>query len=121
MLHYVECHIYTVTIINSASTLLLSPFFSAVTAGRGVVVEIVDNGPGVPGGDLPHIFDPGYRGREPQESGIPGSGLGLGIARDTMRSMGGELIVSNEEEKGWGACVKLFLPLLQPRREREKE
>lgn len=83
----------------------------------GVVIEVVDNGPGVHLDDLPYIFDRGYRGRQPRESGIPGTGLGLGIARDIMHSMGGRLEVCNKEEEGWGAGVKLFLP----RRRREGE
>lgn len=76
----------------------------------GVVIEVADNGPGVDPDDLPYVFDRGYRGRRPRENKIPGTGLGLGIARDIMRSMRGDLTVANKEEDGWGAGVKLFLP-----------
>lgn len=81
-----------------------------VFLGSGVVIEIVDNGPGVDRDDMPRIFDRGYRGRQPRESGIPGTGLGLAIARDVMRSMGGDLTVENKADEGWGAGAKLFLP-----------
>ena len=77
-----------------------------------MVIEVVDNGPGVAPDDLPHIFERGYRGRQPREHNIPGTGLGLGIAREMMLSMGGDLQVTNKggEDDGWGAGVKLFLP-----------
>ena len=43
----------------------------------GVVVEISDDGPGVPAGQLPRIFDRFYRGAAPANR--PGAGLGLAI------------------------------------------
>lgn len=96
------------------------PFFHNSMFYSGVVIEVVDNGPGIDQDDLPHIFDRGFRGRQPRESSIPGTGLGLGIAREIMRSMGGDVKVENKinQDKGhWGAGVKLFLP----RRAREGE
>ncbi|CAM9172000.1 unnamed protein product [Choristocarpus tenellus] len=76
----------------------------------GVVIDVVDNGPGVVAEDLPLVFEPGFRGKQPIQSGIPGTGLGLGIARDVMRSMGGDLKLENRRESEWGAGVMFFLP-----------
>lgn len=79
----------------------------------GVVIEVVDNGPGIEEEDLPYIFDRGYRGRRPLQCGIPGTGLGLGIARDAIRSFGGDLEVANKDKEdggGWGTGVKVYLP-----------
>lgn len=83
-------------------------------------MEVVDNGPGIEAEDLPYVFDRGYRGRQALQCDIPGTGLGLGIARDTMRSFGGDLevvnmhtgkeLVEGKGERGWGTGVKLFLP-----------
>lgn len=81
-----------------------------MAASSGVSIDVVDNGPGVSPQDLPHIFERGYTGRQACVSGIPGSGLGLGIARDMMRSMGGEVKVENRKEDGWGARATLFMP-----------
>ena len=53
---------------------------ATITAARhngSVVVEVSDDGPGVPPGQLPRIFDRFYRGAA-QPAG-PGSGLGLAI------------------------------------------
>lgn len=99
------------------------------------MIEVVDNGPGIEVEDLPYIFDRGYRGRQPLQCEIPGTGLGLGIARDTIRSFGGDLEVENKDSNkksagdgdgdghgggggGWGAGVKLHLPRRENRRRR---
>lgn len=94
-------------------TVLLSRFgMERIRILSGVVIEVVDNGPGIEEEDLPYIFDRGYRGRRPLQCGIPGTGLGLGIARDTIRSFGGDLEVENKDKDdgGWGTGVKLYLP-----------
>jgi two-component system, OmpR family, sensor kinase len=50
---------------------------SAARCGGTVVVEVSDDGPGVPPGQLDRIFDRFYRGAAPAHR--PGSGLGLAI------------------------------------------
>lgn len=45
---------------------------------EGSVLQIRDNGPGIPATDLPHIYDPFYR---VTGAGAPGSGLGLTIVK----------------------------------------
>ena len=49
-----------------------------IAAADGTV-EVSDDGPGVPAGDLPYIFDRFYRSA--QARALPGSGLGLAIVR----------------------------------------
>jgi two-component system, OmpR family, sensor kinase len=50
---------------------------SATRCGGAIVVEVSDDGPGVPAGQLDRIFDRFYRGAAPAHR--PGSGLGLAI------------------------------------------
>jgi signal transduction histidine kinase len=49
-----------------------------VSAAAGIV-EVSDEGPGIPAEDLPYIFDRFYR--SPMARALPGSGLGLAIVR----------------------------------------
>jgi signal transduction histidine kinase len=73
-----------------------------------LVVE--DHGPGIDSTDLPHVFEPFYRGRLATEQRISGSGLGLYIVKRCVEAMGGR--VSVKTGKGSGTAVTLHLPLL---------
>jgi len=77
-------------------------------AGGNLVIEIADNGTGIPATVLPHIFDT-YFTTKPK--GV-GTGLGLSIARDIVRNHGGELSVTTQE--GFGTSFSVTLPILPP-------
>lgn len=53
------------------------------------VVEVRDNGLGVPESMRPRLFQRFFRAHEQTQSGIDGTGLGLSIVRETVASMGG--------------------------------
>jgi signal transduction histidine kinase len=57
----------------------------------GATLYVEDNGPGIPESERDAIFTRGYRGSQSSSSTIPGSGLGLGIARALVRKMGGSI------------------------------
>jgi len=69
-------------------------------------VAVRDHGPGIPEGDLPHLFDRFYRGATAR--GRPGSGLGLAIVRQVAESHGGSVHVESPEDGG--ARFVLSLP-----------
>ncbi len=69
-----------------------------------VVVEVRDNGPGVPRELIQRIFDPFFTTKPVGE----GTGLGLSICRDTVFALGGRLEV--ESEPGDGACFRVVMP-----------
>lgn len=54
------------------------------------VIVIADTGPGIPPEDLQHLFERHYRGVQ-ATTNIPGTGLGLTIARDLVKQMQGEV------------------------------
>jgi signal transduction histidine kinase len=72
-------------------------------------ISVRDRGLGISEEDLPHVFEPFYRSRRPAVSKIPGSGLGLSIAKSCAEACGGSLSVLSEE--GVGCVFTLHLPL----------
>lgn len=71
-----------------------------------VVVEVQDSGPGIPPEVMPRIFESFFTTKA---SGV-GTGLGLPICRDILRSLGGD--VNAESEPGRGALFRVRLPHL---------
>ena len=71
--------------------------------------RVRDSGPGIAQDDLPHIFDAFWQAAEVQAVRGAGAGLGLNIAREISRAMGGEILV--ESELGRGTQFVLTLPL----------
>jgi two-component system OmpR family sensor kinase len=75
------------------------------------VVEVDDNGPGVPEGDIERAFEPFLRleGSRSRETG--GAGLGLAVVRAIARGHGGEVTLQNRAEGGLRARVTLPLAM----------
>jgi signal transduction histidine kinase/CheY-like chemotaxis protein/purine-cytosine permease-like protein len=72
--------------------------------------EIADTGIGIPPEDLKRIFEPFERGRSPGAQAIPGTGLGLTIAKLLTEVMGGEISVRSRVGEGSVFRVRLYLP-----------
>jgi len=79
----------------------------SLTRAKPVRVDIADTGPGVAADDLPHIFEPFYRGIGSASREDGGSGLGLAIARDIVLAHGGSLDVVSTPGKGSTFTVRL--------------
>ena len=75
---------------------------AAQSRGRTEIqIMVADRGPGIGPEDLPHIFDPFYRGHNlVAASEAPGVGLGLCLVRRHMQAMGGSVTVATGQGKG---------------------
>ncbi|MET9695894.1 HAMP domain-containing sensor histidine kinase [Streptomyces sp. NPDC006529] len=73
-----------------------------------LVIEVKDNGPGIPEEVLPHVFDRFYKASASRPRS-DGSGLGLSIAVENAHIQGGEITAANGE--GGGAVFTLRLPV----------
>ncbi len=65
-----------------------------------LAIAISDTGYGIPSEDLEHLFERNYRG-EKAKTNIPGTGLGLVIARDLIDEMQGKIQVYSPVETQW--------------------
>jgi two-component system OmpR family sensor kinase len=74
--------------------------------GGDVVIEVADTGPGIPEQDIERVWEELYRGE--QARGVPGSGLGLPLARAIIQRHGG--IVSLRSKPGQGTLFSVRLP-----------
>jgi len=93
---------------GDGSTVTLSAETVSAERGREVRIAVADQGPGIPAADLPHIFEPFYRGRQALDSQIHGNGLGLSLVKGVMESHGGSVTV--ESTPGGGSTFLLHLP-----------
>lgn len=83
-----------------------------VRTGRdpsGAFVEVVDHGPGIPAEHLPYVFDRFYKADWARGGGV---GLGLAIAQENARLLGGAIDVSSSPRQG--ARFTLHLPVTEP-------
>ena len=76
--------------------------------GDGLVVEVRDNGPGVPPDEQATVFEKFRQGGDALTR-PPGTGLGLPISRQIVDHFGGRMWL--ESEPGRGACFAFRLPL----------
>ncbi|KOV14411.1 histidine kinase, partial [Streptomyces sp. XY413] len=76
---------------------------TAAAPGRGPELTVRDHGPGISPQDLPHVFDRFYRAGTARA--LPGSGLGLAMARQIARAHAADLTA--EPAPGGGALFRV--------------
>jgi signal transduction histidine kinase len=102
-------------VVNALKHGRQSPVRVSARADRGgqVIVEVEDRGPGIPDDELPRVFEPFFRGRRAHDSQIEGSGIGLNVVYQVVRSHGGRIRVSRAEPHGTRFTVQIpGLPLV---------
>jgi two-component system sensor histidine kinase KdpD len=74
--------------------------------GSHVVIRVHDRGPNIPERERERIFQKFYRWQG-TKTHVPGTGLGLYIAREIIRTHGGDVWVEGEPGSGSQFCVSL--------------
>lgn len=77
--------------------------------GQHAVIEVEDDGPGIPADDIERVMDGFVRLETSRNRQTGGTGLGLTIARSVVREEGGELRLENRPEGGLMASLELPL------------
>jgi signal transduction histidine kinase len=76
--------------------------------GAVVRIRVADRGIGIDAADLPHVFEPFYRGRRAVDAQVRGSGVGLSVVQHVIQTHGGDVHI--DSRAGEGTTVTLVLP-----------
>jgi signal transduction histidine kinase len=82
--------------------------------GGMAVIEVEDDGPGMPDTEVEHVFEPFRRLESSRSRETGGIGLGLAVVRAVARSHGGDVVLRNLAKGGLSARVTLPLALTAP-------
>lgn len=74
-----------------------------------VGIGVKDTGPGIPPDEQEHLFERFFRGRVSRQSGTPGTGLGLSLAREIIEKHNGTIECQNHEKPEQGATFSAWL------------
>jgi len=76
---------------------------------NAAVLEVWDNGSGIPGHAIPHVFERFYRADKARSRASGGAGLGLSIVKAICTAHGAEISISSQEGQGTRLTVELPL------------
>ena len=83
---------------------------TVTTAGRWATLAVDDDGPGIPPGERPLVFERLHSGARPVARTGAGTGLGLAIVRELALAMGGDATATDSGPGG--ARLVVTLPLV---------
>jgi signal transduction histidine kinase len=78
----------------------------------GVCITVSDHGDGIPAAELPHIFEPFYRGADALARQVHGNGLGLSLVKRIVSAHSGRVSVTTRP--GAGSVFTIWLPAAEP-------
>jgi signal transduction histidine kinase len=99
-----------------ANAIKYSPVQTEISiAGRtdkdALIIEVTDQGYGIPAASLARIFEKFYRVPRVEDADVPGTGLGLALVREIVELHGGRVTVKSEP--GMGSTFSVRLPLVR--------
>ncbi len=77
------------------------------TAHDSVIINIADNGIGIPQSDISHLFERFYRVEKSRNQDAGGTGLGLAIAKELVEAHGGSIKIESVLDKGTSVFIEL--------------
>ena len=80
---------------------------SAKAEANGVLINVRDNGMGIPAEDIPRLFERFYRVEKARTSDAGGTGLGLAITKEIVDAHGGQIWVESEPGKGTSTWIRI--------------
>ncbi len=92
-------------LVNNAARFADHVAVSAERQDGSLVVEVDDDGPGIPEAEREHVFRPFYRLDDARNQDSGSTGLGLAIARDIARIHGGDIALSRSKLGGLRAVL----------------
>lgn len=81
-------------------------------AGGEAILTVEDDGPGIPLGEQPFVFEPFVQGSAVATDPSPGTGVGLTLVAQLTELHGGR--VELEDREGGGTCFRVSLPAAPP-------
>ncbi len=99
---------FTNVIMNAAKYGRCASVGLTGVAGTGFVVEVEDEGSGIPNAEKGRVFEPFYRSDGARELDSHGMGLGLTIARSVILGHGGTIELLDRKPNG--LLVRIVLP-----------
>jgi two-component system, NtrC family, sensor histidine kinase GlrK len=72
----------------------------ASTTTGSIVIDVADNGPGIPKEDRDHVFEAFYTGRAAKSTAVKGTGIGLSVVLEFVAAHGGTVQIMDGEYPG---------------------
>jgi two-component system, NtrC family, sensor histidine kinase GlrK len=81
----------------------------AVTEANSLIINVADNGPGIPKEDRDHVFEAFYTGRAARTTAVKGTGIGLSVVLEFVAAHGGTVEIVDGEYPG--AHFRIRMPI----------
>jgi two-component system, OmpR family, osmolarity sensor histidine kinase EnvZ len=94
-------------LVSNAGRFSTTVVLRASIARNWVIIEVEDDGPGIPEDERENVFRPFYRIDHARNQDTSNTGLGLAITRDITRSHGGDVTLGNSSLGGLRAVMRI--------------
>jgi two-component system sensor histidine kinase GlrK len=81
----------------------------ARTSGAHLLLDVADNGPGIPAEERAHVFEAFYTGRAAKTTSVKGTGIGLSVVLEFVSAHGGSVQIVDGQYPG--AHFRITMPI----------